>query len=606
MLLTPPTTPNRSSSSPRRRYPNSSRLWQDYRQLVDVSVQTSPSHPSRSQITPTRPSHVDYPQAAPQRSNLSPTSPHVLLSEEQKHVIELVKSEKSLFFTGAAGTGKSVLLRKIIKELRDLWGTEAVAVTATTGIAGVNIGGSTVHSFAGIGLGKEKAEVLAEVIIKSSRLKDRWNKTRVLVIDEISMMDGQLFDKLEYVARVVRGNNKPFGGIQLVLSGDFFQLPPVPEQSHNYRMTSTCAFDARTWSQCILQTVHLTNVFRQKDNTFVELLSSMRVGNLTRKHIDILRCLSRPVVYNDGIESSEIFPLRKEVESCNNARLNALPGPQFEYKSVDRIGFDYLGAPIPREMAEVLLDKLVAVPKITLKVGARVMLIQNIIQGVLVNGSAGKVIDFLTTHEAVARCIKVAELARKGEAYDPDQPSPPRDMAPLNNHTFDRQDKWPLVHFTDGTQLLCAPTEFTAVGFMGNTEASRLQVPLILAWAMSIHKSQGQTLERVKVDLGRVFEKGQAYVAVSRATTLEHLQIINFDPAKISAHPRVIQWHNDMERLTVQEKMEVSSSISFNLEMMDSEEAMHRYWRDVDGYREDWTDSGDVSACTERYTWRTD
>ncbi|KNZ79614.1 DNA repair and recombination protein pif1, mitochondrial [Termitomyces sp. J132] len=473
MLLTPPTTPNRSSSSPRRRYPNSSRLWQDYRQLVDVSVQTSPSHPSRSQITPTRPSHVDYPQAAPQRSNLSPTSPHVLLSEEQKHVIELVKSEKSLFFTGAAGTGKSVLLRKIIKELRDLWGTEAVAVTATTGIAGVNIGGSTVHSFAGIGLGKEKAEVLAEVIIKSSRLKDRWNKTRVLVIDEISMMDGQLFDKLEYVARVVRGNNKPFGGIQLVLSGDFFQLPPVPEQSHNYRMTSTCAFDARTWSQCILQTVHLTNVFRQKDNTFVELLSSMRVGNLTRKHIDILRCLSRPVVYNDGIESSEIFPLRKEVESCNNARLNALPGPQFEYKSVDRIGFDYLGAPIPREMAEVLLDKLVAVPKITLKVSS-------------------------------AFCL--------------------------------------------------------------------------------------------------VF----SYVAVSRATTLEHLQIINFDPAKISAHPRVIQWHNDMERLTVQEKMEVSSSISFNLEMMDSEEAMHRYWRDVDGYREDWTDSGDVSACTERYTWRTD
>ncbi|KAG6866015.1 hypothetical protein C0991_009423 [Blastosporella zonata] len=120
-------------------------------------------------------------------------------------------------------------------------------------------------------------------------------------------MDGRLFDKLEYIARVVRKSKKPFGGLQLVLSGDFFQLPPVPEKTHDREIPATLTFDALTWPQCVAQIVHLTQVFRQRDSTFIELLVSMRIGNISRQHIAILRGLSRPVVYDDGIEPSELY-----------------------------------------------------------------------------------------------------------------------------------------------------------------------------------------------------------------------------------------------------------------------------------------------------------
>jgi len=173
------------------------------------------------------------------------------------------------------------------------------------------------------------------------------------------------------------------------------------------------------------------------------------------------------------------------------------------------------------------------------------MLIQNIEQGYLVNGSLGKVVEFLTIHDALARDIAIAEQAnRPKRAFDPSFLSLPQDeVRPLTGHVFGRHEVWPLVRFETGRELLCAPLDFTIEGYMGNVEARRMQVPLILAWALSIHKSQGQTLTRVKVDLAHTFEKGQAYVAISRATCMEGLEIESFQPSKIMAHPRVVEWH---------------------------------------------------------------
>ncbi|KAK7468613.1 DNA helicase [Stygiomarasmius scandens] len=183
------------------------------------------------------------------------------------------------------------------------------------------------------------------------------------------------------------------------------------------------------------------------------------------------------------------------------------------------------------------------------------MLIKNIVPG-LVNGSCGRIIEFITIHEAMKRHIRIAELKGGQREHDddddddepglglskPKRSGPPPEFVPLNEVIYSPTQEWPLVEFTSGDMLLCAPVDFTVEGFMGNVEAKRTQVPLILAWALSIHKSQGQTLQRVKIDLGRVFEKGQAYVAISRATTMEHLEIVNFNPAKVEAHPRVIAW----------------------------------------------------------------
>ena len=191
--------------------------------------------------------------------------PRVFLSDEQRSVLNLVvEQQKSVFFTGSAGTGKSVLLRETIKVLRDKYRREPdrVAVTASTGLAACNVGGVTLHSFAGIGLGKEPVPELIKKIKRNQKAKNRWMRTKVLIIDEISMVDGDLFDKLEAIARAIRNNGRPFGGIQLVITGDFFQLPPVPD--HGGR-DAKFSFDASTWNTSIEHTIGLTQVFRQKD-----------------------------------------------------------------------------------------------------------------------------------------------------------------------------------------------------------------------------------------------------------------------------------------------------------------------------------------------------
>lgn len=230
--------------------------------------------------------------------------PETFLSEEQRQIIEIVNQGRSVFFTGSAGTGKSVLMRAIIAKLRDLHHKEPdrVAVTASTGLAACNIEGITLHSFAGIGLGKEAAPELIKKIRRNQKLKQRWQRTKVLIIDEISMVDGDLFDKLEQIARSLRNNGRPFGGIQIVVTGDFFQLPPVPEKNSIAKF----AFDAATWNTTIEHTILLTHVFRQKDPVFANMLNEMRLGKLTQESIRAFQRLNRPMHFKDDVEATEL------------------------------------------------------------------------------------------------------------------------------------------------------------------------------------------------------------------------------------------------------------------------------------------------------------
>lgn len=190
----------------------------------------------------------------------------ISLSSEQQQVIDLViKNKQSVFFTGPAGTGKSVLMRAIIQELKRKWvrDPERLSVTASTGLAACNIGGMTLHSFAGIGLGKEDVPTLVRKIRRNPKAKNRWLRTNTLIIDEVSMVDGDLFDKLAQIARTIRNNGRPWGGIQLIITGDFFQLPPVPDGGG--KKDIKFAFEAATWNTSIDHTIGLTQVFRQKD-----------------------------------------------------------------------------------------------------------------------------------------------------------------------------------------------------------------------------------------------------------------------------------------------------------------------------------------------------
>ncbi len=189
----------------------------------------------------------------------------VVLSDEQQHVKNLVCLKRaSVFFTGPAGTGKSVLMRAIIDDMRRKYAKdpEQLGVTASTGLAACNIGGMTLHSFSGIGLGKEDVPALVRKIRQNPKARNRWLNTKTLVIDEVSMVDGDLFDKLSQIGRTIRKNGRPWGGIQLVLTGDFFQLPPVPDRE---KREVKFAFEAETWKMSIDHTIGLTEVFRQKD-----------------------------------------------------------------------------------------------------------------------------------------------------------------------------------------------------------------------------------------------------------------------------------------------------------------------------------------------------
>jgi ATP-dependent DNA helicase PIF1 len=458
------------------------------------------------------------------------------LSEEQQRVFDLVVTQgESIFFTGAAGTGKSVLLKKIVRSLatKYLGAGKCVGVTVSTGLAAQNIGGTTLHRFTGIGLGQAPTQKFIHDILNSKPKLRRWMDVQVLIVDEISMIDCVLFDKLDEIARAVREKEKdlPFGGIQLVLSGDFFQLPPVRKGVDDG--SPKFCFESKAWNGAIRHTINLTQIYRQRDPEFTAMLNQIREGCLSHTTVEKFRELQRPVIC-DGAEATELFPLRLEAERANSRRLQDMKGNAHNYTA------EHGGIIKNPDTRKMLLSDCIAPEYLTLKVGAQVMLTQNI-DKTLVNGSQGCVIGFSNIHSFMHYPWHDVD------AHD--------DM--IESRRFDEtMDKsfplYPVVSFVmrDGGRRthLCEPMEWAverwvpdpeaANGWVVEKLATRIQVPLLLAWALSIHKAQGQTLDRVKVDLDRVFETGHAYVAFSRTTSMEGLQVLNFDPNKVTVHPK--------------------------------------------------------------------
>ncbi|WVN85357.1 uncharacterized protein L203_100502 [Cryptococcus depauperatus CBS 7841] len=473
----------------------------------------------------------------------------VALSNEQQRVLSLVVDEgKSVFFTGSAGTGKSVLLREIITSLRRKYARnpDAVAVTASTGIAACNIGGVTLHSFGGVGLANEEPEILLKKLRLNKKASGRWTKTRVLIIDEVSMVDGTMFDKFCKLGQLIRKNPRPWGGIQVIVTGDFFQLPPVTKTG----IAPKFAFEAEMWNETIGVSVNLTKVFRQKDQHFVDMLNEMRFGRLSPQSIASFKALARPLKFDDGIEPTVLFPRREDVDRANLCRLNQLETTGYTYPAIDT------GKAEPKQR-EKLLSSFMAPRSIELKIDAQVMLIKNIDE-TLVNGSMGKVIGF--TFKSMFSCDSMGRWAPDADLEELDEEERAKKLSLRNvlRQKFQASGASPLpvVRFKvaggGGTRdLLIEMDSFKAELPNGEVQAQRSQLPLILAWAMSIHKSQGQTLERVKVDLGKVFEKGQAYVALSRAISLEGLQVTAFTAERVMAHHKVAAWSKTLKDLNV-------------------------------------------------------
>eukprot|EP00249_Psilotum_nudum_P022354 c28482_g1_i3 orf=369-2429(-) len=439
----------------------------------------------------------------------------ISLSMQQMKVLKAIAQLKSVFITGSAGTGKSYLLEFAVRILQRNYGADSVFVTASTGLAACALGGTTLHSFAGIGLGMGSKEVLADKVRSKRAVRKRWMDAKALIVDEISMIDGELFDKLEYVARVARsqlGKEKVFGGLQLIVTGDFFQLPPVsPENPQKY-----FAFEADCWNRCFDLQIELTHVFRQSDSDFVSMLNELRKGDCQSTTIKRLQGCMRPVDdCGSGIVLTRLYPRKVDVTRENDQKLNALNIDTFVFLAKD-VGHS--------EFAMRQLDNVRAVKELSLCVGAQVMLVKNLDTGLgLVNGARGVVVRFIPVDDKVASQFK--NLA----------------------NSVSPSGVWPVVRFAcDSTERIVGPESWSVME--GDREiANRSQVPLILAWALSVHKCQGMTLDRVETDLSKAFDYGMVYVALSRVRCLDGLQLVGFDPSLIKVHPKVVCFYEGLK-----------------------------------------------------------
>jgi len=421
------------------------------------------------------------------------------LTDDQNLAYQSFIQGKNILITGQAGTGKSHLVKKIVSFCER--NQKNVAVTAMTGAAACLINGKTIHSWACVGVGDKSASYYADMIIKAWPKKSKWIKCRVLIIDEVSMMNAHFFELLEEVARIVKNNSLPFGGIQLILLGDFYQLPPVAKGLEDNRF----CFESERWEEVMYDKIVLTEIMRQKNMEFQKVLGEVRLGQMSDETIKTIQ--SRIGIEPDtssGIKPTVLYSTRTAVDRLNKFEFNKLPSEDvMEYETTYEIVGDRKTPMKPIEMDKwiSIVDKENNYEKtLQLTEGAQVMLLKNLDQEKgLINGSRGVIVG------------------------------------------FDEGDL-PMVKFLNG--------EIETIGYHDYSyeishvsEIIAKQIPLALAWCTTIHKSQGQSLDYVKINIGKnIFEYGQSYVALSRARTLDGLFVEAFDPKKVKVHPKVVDF----------------------------------------------------------------
>jgi ATP-dependent DNA helicase PIF1 len=437
-------------------------------------------------------------------------------SEEQQQSFNKYIQGQNIFITGPGGTGKSALIR-YIKQHADAR-CRIIQVCALTGCASVLLEckAKTLHSWSGIGLGKGTIENLIKKVQKNKHSKAAWRETEILVVDEVSMMSLKLFETLDAIGKSVRKDRRPFGGLQLIFSGDFYQLPPVGDKDD----PDTCkfCFESELWFSTFPKQNHiqLKKIFRQNDPVYQTILNQVREGRLKRLTNDILlNQVDKTPSEELTIKPTKLFPTRNKVDSINTSEMDKLEGDQVEFKikyhgdlemtakeKLQRIQFT--PEQIKNEL-QFLKGNLRCDEIIKLKIGSQVMCIVNIelTNGqMLCNGSQGIVVRF--THDG----LPVIRFSRANSTN-----SSSGFEIPMTYHI------WPSE-------------TIPGVGVS--------QLPIILAWALTIHKAQGATLDIAEIDAGSsIFECGQTYVALSRVKSLEGLYLTSYDVKKIRVNKKV-------------------------------------------------------------------
>lgn len=440
----------------------------------------------------------------------------------QSQALTILKTGANVFLTGEPGSGKTHTTNEYIAYLRSR-GIEP-AITASTGIAATHIGGITIHSWSGIGIKPHLTEKDLHKIANTKHIFKRIKNTHVLIIDEVSMLPPNTVSMVDAICREVRQSQEPFGGMQVVLVGDFFQLPPVTrtvpgqdEQQHFWdEPIARFAYDSRSWREANFTVCYLSEQHRQDDDNFLALLSAMRRNAFTSDHLEYIK--TRTVGLSGGPTGApKLFSHNADVDRVNEEILSRLPGEVREFN---------MSSDGPEPLVMALMRGCLSPPKLALKIKTAVMFTKNNPKEGYTNGMLGTVEGFNVQ----------------------------------NNH-------YPIVVTRDGRRICVEPMDW-AIEEEGETRARITQLPLRLAWAITVHKSQGMSLDEAVMDLGSVFEFGQGYVALSRVRRLSGLHLLGWNDRAFQVHPEVLA--KDLEF------RESSEQAAISLETVSAEEQKER------------------------------
>ena len=449
----------------------------------------------------------------------------------QSSALDILKTGQNVFLTGSAGSGKTYTLNQYINYLRAR--RVPVAVTASTGIAATHMNGTTIHSWSGIGIKDELSDRDLTNLSRKQFLADRLKDTAVLIIDEISMLHAKQLNLVNQVLKHVRKNDAAFGGIQVVVAGDFFQLPPIGSKGESNR--EKFAFMSEAWLDAKFHICYLSEQHRQVSEAanggldLDDILNQIRRQEVT---FEAIAALEATFDQNVDINRTRLYTHNLNVNKINDKELAALDGDMMRFEATSTGD---------SKLVETLKKTVRTQDDLVLKVGAKVMFIKNNSELGVSNGTMGELIGFAavkiddskdtsddliedTAQDAIAKNTK--NKAKK----DKESKEKPKDEKPTTQ-------KMPVVRLNSGREVIAEPEEWIIEDETGDVLASYLQVPLCLAWAITIHKSQGMTLEAAEIDLSRTFELGQGYVALSRLKSLAGLQLLGMNDMSLQLDP---------------------------------------------------------------------